>query len=376
MKRLLLTVCMAALLASCDAKAPAPKASGSSTPSTRSGTLALISSELVNGQTVFDTVRFVLLDGTQISTFKLPANATPPTVGGDRVFYVADGEVRSVDASGTSVNHGKFMDKEPVLSKLVVSPDGKRWAWSIAEIHGTSVTSKVFVAGEGSDNRRILLQKTSTEETELTPVLWSPSGLVVVEMPIGIGGLIFFDDLYWGRSSLVDPDTGMSSILTRDADECPLNDVASDGSWTCIAGLGHGGGSVGTPAKGTVVLHRAGSTRVELALEAKAKQVGNAVIGPQGARVAVGIFTGTRPDDSQALSTVVFDVATGEQSLVGSNDSVPVAWLSDGSLVLEGADFGHPSGCSLFRSDRSIVKLGAGRFIGFLDIAGSIVTRG
>jgi len=376
MKRSLLIVCLVALLASCSDR-PSPAAKGSpSTPSTSSRVVALNSSELVAGQTTFNTIRFVRVDGTEIRTFKLPKDSTPPTAGGDRVFFVVDGEVHSVDASGSSVNHGKFMDEEPAFTKLVVSPDGKRWAWTIEKRHqDDSITSKLFIAGEGSDKAKVLLEETSTVQTVAIPVLWTAAGLVVIDMPEGIGGLIFFADTYWGRSRLVDPDTGKSTTLTHKADECPLNDVSSDRSWTCVRKLGHGGGSVGTATKGTVVLHRPGSAEVELNIEQAALQVGNAVISPRGDRVAVGIYTGTRADESYSLSTIVFDVAMHSQTTASSDDTVPAAWLPDGSLVLVGADFARPKGCSLLKPDGSTVNLGDGRFIGFLDAKGSVPAR-
>lgn len=375
MKRSFRVLCLALLLAACsDRETPGAQTSPSPSSGTP-GVVALNSSELVGDQTVFNTVRFVRLDGKEIHRFKLPKGATPPTVGGDRVFFVVEGEVRSVDASGASVNHGKFMDKEPAFTKLIVSPDGKRWAWSVEERHGDdSITTKIFIAGTNSEKPRVLIEETK-DQTIPIPVLWSSAGLVIVDMPDGIGGLVFFADSYWGQSRLIDPDSGKSTPLTGSADKCPLSDVSSDGSWTCIKGLGRGGGSVATPTRGSVVLHRPGATPLEFPIDQPALQTGSALISPRDDLVAVGIYSGQRSDKSYSLSTILFDISSRTQSIAATDDTVPIAWLPGGGLILEGADFTHPKGCSLLLSDGSRVNFGEGRFIGFLDAAGSVARR-
>ncbi|MCA1834082.1 MAG: hypothetical protein LC750_15400 [Actinobacteria bacterium] len=173
----------------------------------------------------------------------------------------------------------------------------------------------------------------------------------------------------------MDPATGNLTVLTRTPDECPLNDVESPRTWTCIAGLGPGGGGAARPTKATIVVHREGQTR-KVQIDTPARQVGNAIVDEETQRVAVGIYTGMNAGQSYALQTITIDLESGRQQVSTTDGTVPGTWLPDGSLVVSRADDASlPDRCAIITRDGRRVPLGAGEFVGYLSDSGSVPTR-
>jgi len=347
----------------------------------------LLTPRVTQGGDILDTLRFLRSDGTLVRSYRLPFDANlggTVTVGGDRVFFSNGAELRSVGSSGSATDHGSL---EGVVAHpstfpgqvqgLVVSPDGRSWVWGVTRpLAKHAIRSLIYLGGVGR-SPKVIFQETSDDGTsQVAPVLWLAAGVVLVKFPLGLGGLIVFPDTYWGDSRLLDPRTLRLKVLTKSTEGCPLNDVAQDGSWTCVGGVGQGGPTY-PPTAGRVQLHGAdGSSRV-LTVNEPLTEMGNAIVNGTGAsaHLAVGLFTGV-DDATFSAKTIVFDLATGGSHRVGATWDVPAAWLPDGSLVLQAVVIGpSQSLCTLLHPDGTTVRLGSGRFLGYFDHQASVPAR-
>jgi len=363
------------------ATSPAASQSGASTPSVAAkptshaaGVVATLELVQISGPDFSATLHFVHLDGSPISSYKLPNNTSAVEAGGDHVFFLESGHLWSVSWTGVAKDHGPvpgLLAQPPYWGGFVVSPDGSRWMWSVVDGAGSSLRSRLYVAGDGIQARLVKEESTPGSNQYLDPVLWSAAGVVIVNQPGNIGGFILFGDHYWWDSYLLDPVTMKWAPLSSQRDGCPFNDVSGDGTWTCT--------SWGPKQGGVVAVHRPGSGVKELVVEPPVFSMGDALISTDGSQIAVGMsHSDIGPDAVLDLGTVMFHPSTGRSARVGPVGDVPAAWLPDGALILQDEQprDGYPkSRLDLLRPDGTVVRLGTGGFVGVLDPAGAIPGR-
>jgi hypothetical protein len=246
--------------------------------------------------------------------------------------------------------------------------------WSVVDDAGGTLRSRLFLAGDGIPARLMREEHTPGSNQYLQPVLWSAAGVVIVNQPGNIGGFILFGDLYWWDSYLLDPATLQWTPLSRQDDRCPFNDLSGDGTWTCSTW------GLQVPNRGGIVSeHRPGLEVKRFAIEPPVSYMGDALVSPDGSRVAVGMsHTDVGPDIVLDMGTVVFDVSTSKSTRIGPTGDVPAAWLPDGALILQDEQprDGYPkSRLDLLRPDGTLVRLAIGGFVGVLDPAGAIPSR-
>jgi hypothetical protein len=309
---------------------------------------------------------FVGRDGTELRRLSLPADARFATVGGRWLLYVSAGHLHAADASGFDQDRGALagMDAtDPGWGGLAASPDGSRWAWSyLVGDPNQSLHSRMEIAGLHEQAHVVLDETHADAPLYLEPIAWTDAGMVVADQPGNIGGgPLFFDDHYWWTTRLLDPATGKTRPLSTGA-SCPFNDIASDGSFTCVAAR---------PSR-VVLTTRSGARN--LPLPGVVVEEGDALIDPTGRRIAVGIDrtdSNGRPDQRWQVETDLLDVAGGGATTLPASGAVPASWLPDGSLVL--ADevtplVGAENSASILAPDlRTRVPLGDGIYLGMLD---------
>jgi hypothetical protein len=316
-----------------------------------------------------DELRFLRPDGSTVRTVPLPKGDTADnlTTGGGQVFWVTTGafHLLSMGVDGVPHDHGVLPGASAGFGSLVVSPDGRRWAWTRREVvYGASTITdhwSLHVAGEGQPDRVVVnrtVQSASAQgDRDTRAVAWTAAGVVVVREPVGIGGYVPFDA--WSSPELVDLGTGAVHPLagcTRDFD-----DIAPDGSYAC-----------GTDAATLTVFDRNGGVRRRIDVAQPRSQVGNARISHDGSRVAIKVQEGTDEPctDSCRFRSDVVDVANGRVSHPPAG-YVPLAWLDDGSLVTfrpgvpPGADAATLRSAQLvIRPDGAAVPIGPDEWIG------------
>ena len=370
---------LALLLAGCGASTPAggnPGTTGTATRTpapapTPTATAPAVFVLLVQDATS-SRARFVRRDGVEIDSVPLPQDLRFFAVGGDRLWYVsATGHLHAVAGNGADVDHGVLegMPQNSVgWGGLAVSPDGSRWIWSYVIGDGTgSLHSRMEVAGTGRAPR-VVADENRSDSEYLEPIAWTDAGIVVADQPGGIGGgPLFFDDRYWWDTRLYDPLSLTARPLTGRTQDCPFNDIAKDGSFTCVSS---GGSSTGT---GTVVLHRADGSSRRLSIAAQVTVAGDAMIAPDGARIAVGVSS-----RENSVDTYLIALRTGATTRTGPAGDVPVAWLPDGSLVLENVVdplTGPANDAAILAPDGRITQLGVGAYLGALDARHSLAAH-
>ena len=321
-------------------------------------------------------VHFFDLAGHEVRSVRLPnGSAGFATVGGSSVFFVDRETLESVDSSGRISVHGSLGATIGCCSTrqvrtLAVSPDGRRWVWNVVTPNkDQSETTKLYLDGVGLSPRLILKETSSTNAYTVDPVFWSQGGIALANLGIGLGGLVFFSDSYWYPTRLLDPKTLMTSPLSQ-TDNCFLTDVASDGTWICVGAPA----SNTAPRHAAIRIHEADGNVRSFATQA-GEQFGNALISQDRRRVAFGVFLGVKGSD-YPLATYIIDLTTGKTSRIGMDGDIPEAWLPDGSLVLFDADFAHKhQRTTIVRPDGSVVSLGSGEFVGYLDASRAVARR-
>src|SRR5205823_799346 len=126
-----------------------------------------------------------------------------PGVGGGRLTFVDQGQLKGLTPSGTVRTLGPVAGYS--AGPAVVSPDGQHWMWGSSSFSGSSVTSKLMLGSTGSADR-VIVQETS-EQRHLAPYRWTSAGPTYEDAAIGIGGYILFFGAT-GPSSRFDVDSG------------------------------------------------------------------------------------------------------------------------------------------------------------------------
>src|SRR4029077_4306387 len=70
------------------------------------GVVATLELVQISGPDFSSTLHFVHLDGSPISSYKLPNNTSAVEAGGDQVFFLQSGHLRSVSWTGVVKDHG------------------------------------------------------------------------------------------------------------------------------------------------------------------------------------------------------------------------------------------------------------------------------
>jgi len=336
--------------------------------------IALLAGHIKAGQWSYDTIKLYTLNRELTSSTALPVADPVMTVGGDQVFYVLNGHLRSVRASGTACDYGRLPGANTSPSNvngrvtgLVASTDGRRWAWNVEDWHADgSISTTIYIAGVGRAPRVLLRETSPPSAYEIVPIKWTTSGIVLAYMGVGRGGLVFFQDSYWSETKIIDPDSGSLRGLTTTKERCALNDLASDGSWTCVTAST----SSSAVTSWTVIVHKPDGTEESIQVSPPAEQVGNGILS--GSRLAVGVYEGFQNNSYYKLRTVLYD-GTGAPTLL-SDGVVPAGWLPNGALVVWDADFSNPAsqGSFLIGQGGNLLRVGLGKFIGYLSSGGSV----
>jgi len=177
-------------------------------------------------------IRLVTPGGQVVANHPFAFDQGPPqAVAGDRVFVTTlDGHLKAIGRDGTVEDLGPL---GRCCSRIVPSPDGKRWLWATLDDNGgPEVTSQIHVAGIGLADR-VLEVYTGNSEL-LRPYAWTAAGVFIEVARTGIGGYFPFGAPV-GPIHRLDLDTGKATPLAA-ADGCTLGDVAHDGTIACFIG--------------------------------------------------------------------------------------------------------------------------------------------
>jgi hypothetical protein len=289
-----------------------------------------------------DTIRMRRMsDGSEVAKTEVPSGSVIAGVGGGRVVWLEAGTVlKAMDTQGKVTPVAQL--PAPSAGKIVLSPDGTRWAWTRTEVSGAQIHSVVYVKDKPVVD--------STEAARIVqPVEWTARGIVVEHATTGLGGYIPLGDVT-GRTELLNPDSGARKALTDEG--CLFLDLATDGTFACrIPARGlwgartihivHADGSkadIDTPVAGHFQYAGAASFRPDL-------QTQQMVIGGATGSGA----TGTPPGAGERYETDVIDLTsntmrpygpTGLEPGAGSWAWAPGSWLV--SWRPDGAAGGEP----------------------------------
>ncbi|HEV3232384.1 MAG TPA: hypothetical protein VG245_09030 [Candidatus Dormibacteraeota bacterium] len=286
-------------------------------------------------------VRSIREDGAELSSFKVPADATWLQVRSGRAYFVLGGRLQSNLADGSA-----HEDLGPMalggFSSLVVSPDGQRWLWNVTQQNGNQITSAVHLAGRGVADR--VVTSASETQTILKPVAWTAGGPVLVHSLLGIGGYILFHP-WAGTADRLDVSTGARRPLTTNqagsAANCEFDDLSADGTVACIAY----DGQVRPLLR---LIGPSGSPR-DLVLPGGDRVAGIARFSPDGRTVAVSSSpqVGADQPQEQYHSYLVHVDSLAVETLGGPGLQVG-AWLPDGHLALFEDDRTTPGRAGLY----------------------------
>jgi hypothetical protein len=154
----------------------------------------------------------------------------PHAAAGDRVFVTTHGRLKAIGRDGAVEDLGPL---GKCCSRVVPSPDGKRWLWATFDENGSpELTSQIHVAGIGLADR--VVERYTGNWVLLRPYAWTASGVFIELGKTGIGGYFPFGAPV-GPIHRLDLDTGKAIPLAA-SDGCTLGDVARDGTIACFAG--------------------------------------------------------------------------------------------------------------------------------------------
>jgi hypothetical protein len=274
------------------------------------------------------TLHLVTLEGRDVARTSVPSFASVAGVGGDMATFVVGDQLKALRPTGTVETLGRLPGYS--AGKVIVSPDGQQWMWSVYSSSGSSVNSKLMLSTRGGADRTIAEQTTTSEPRILQPYRWGSAGPVYQSSAMGLGGYILFGEFTTGPTWRVDPATGQTAALLA-GNSCTLADLAPDGTIACFEQPGGSLLNVLSPG-GHVVqvpLPRPAFTHAGAVSFKPGSKAGTLVIG--GATGA-----GTSGGREQ-YETDLIDV--GARSLhrfgpVGLRPGDgPWTWLPDGSLI-------------------------------------------
>jgi Tol biopolymer transport system component len=216
----------------------------------------------------------------------------------DSFYYVKQDEKAIVQITRNGTEHKlSFIPANEALT-FVISPDGKRIAWSEDDYTGTSPSSELWMANIGGTNAKSITRIEAANNPNwqvLRPYRWLPDGrLLYVDSPTGIGGYILFNG--FAGIHIFDPSNNKLTNLTPGigAGGLCLSEISPDLKFVTSAC------AVGQP--GTLsYIELATNSIVSISRQAEQNQVGSPLWSPSGEYMA---FAYARGDGSDELGTV------------------------------------------------------------------------
>jgi hypothetical protein len=297
--------------------------------------------------TVPNTLRLMTSDGVEAASTPIPPATEAVAMAGRRALIAGEGVIQALDENGGLATVEKLApaDPEDLVRGVIAASDGSTWLWTVLHRDPAdgSLHSRVYLGAEGADPR-LLLDRPDPDHA-LTPLAWGPSGPLVADDEVGIGGYILFRRSF-GVVDRVDVDHG--SLVTVAGADCALSDLAADGTVACVAG-GHEGPHGSGPV--TLQLTGGGAATRQISFGPDVAQAGAAFFSPDGQHLTLASSPALAGDTEQ-VSTEVVDLDTLARHALGEG-LVPVGWLDAGSIVAvrqEGFAGGDP-GTYLLRLD-------------------------
>ncbi len=214
------------------------------------------------------------------------------------IYYVKQEEktIIQIDIKGTAQKLS-YIPANDALT-FVISPDGKRIAWSEDGYAGTNPSSELWLANIDGTNAKSITRIDSANNTKwlvLRPYRWLPDGrLLYTDSPTGIGGYILFTG--FAGIHVFDPSTNKLTNLTPGigAGVLCLSEISPDLS---VVTSSCADGQSGTLS----YIQLANNKVVSISRQAEQNQVGSPVWSPSGAYMA---FAYARGDGIDELGTV------------------------------------------------------------------------
>jgi len=300
--------------------------------------------------------------GGEVGHVALDPDAESVSTSGALVLVAGAGRMHVYGADGSVVASVSLPGgPDSLVRGLIGDATATHLLWATVTQTGDSAVSELYGAGVGGTPSLVLRSTAAGRARQ--PLVWTPSGPVVSDEPLGIGGYVLFRRTF-GPASLLDPGSGQVRALT-DAG-CAFSDMSADGSVACVRN-----GREAPNNGGAVTLHvvrAGGATPLDVALPVAVQQAGAALFSPDGRTLTLA----TSPvlgEGSEQVSMALVDVASGTQRSFGAAGLMPVAWLADGRLVavrLPGVAGGDPGTYVLDSNGTATLISSASSVIGVL----------
>lgn len=328
---------------------PTPSARATSSPTPIEKVLGLITETgLETGTPSLDITG---LNGSTLATRGLSSDSLAALAGGPKGAYFTSGyQLMLLDTHGTVSTLGTVavapasnpsaFQLGSGIDALAISPQGNQWAY----VTTTTAPNSILVAQVwlGGSNLTPHLLLNTTETTSSLPAEfpqgfgysllgWGRDGVVVAEIPSGVGGagpfLDFNVDVFF-----VNPSTAAETPIAN-VTNCPLSAFTSAGGYGCAllasSGVGDQSVEVGLP----------GAQVKSFALPSNTI-AGNLAFDPTSAKVAYGQVnlnctgcSGSMAVELAAIQMEVGTIKTGSAHPLGPLGLTPAAWLPDGQIA-------------------------------------------
>jgi len=283
----------------------------------------------------------------------------------DSFYYVKkdEGAIFQIDSSGASQKLS-FIPANDALT-FVISPNGKRIAWSEDDYAGTNPSSELWMANIDGTNAKSITRYDSVNNTKwqvLRPYRWLPDGrLLYIDSPTGIGGYILFNG--FAGIHVFDPTNNKLTNLTPGigAGGLCLSEISPDLKVVLS--------SCAVSQAGTLsYITLASNSVVSISRQAEQNQVGSPVWSPSGETIA---YAYARGDGSDELGSVAV-VANGGTSpkILGSVSKGYYnvkAWISQDLFLAQRYENEFNSIWVFDRNGGSPQKLADGVFINLIQ---------
>ena len=297
-------------------------------------------------------LRLVGLDGRERTRLGLPARSTVAGVGGG-VAVFTDGEtLKGLHPDGAVETLGTMTGYRD--GRVVVSPDGAHWLWSVHTIGQQSSTSRIVLGTRGATDRTVAQLTSGPEARVLMPYRWTAGGPVYHSMVAGIGGYILFAYAF-SPSWRLDLGSGRTTELTE---ACFVADLAADGTMACFFADAEDGS--------WMEITRQGAAKVQVTLPKPAFRLSGAASfrpGPAATTLAMAGATGegANPGGHERFQTALVDVRAGTLRPFGPAGLRPGdgdwSWLPDGSVIAYHPALDGEGGVYVIAPDGSATKV-------------------
>jgi len=330
-------------------QSPTPSARASSSPAASEKVLGLITeSGPVTGTPTIDITG---LDGSTLATKGLASDSLAALAGGPKGAYFTSGyQLMLLDTHGTvstlgsvavaPASNSSAFQLGSGIDALAISPQGNQWAFlSTTTAPNSLLVAQVWLGGTNL-TPHLLLNTTETSSSlpaefpqgfGYSLLGWGRDGVVVAEIPSGVGGAGPFLD-YNVDVFFVNPSTGAETPIAN-VSNCPLSAFTSAGGYGCALLASSGGGDqsieVGLPG-GQVKFFALPSNTI----------AGNVAFDPTSAKVAYGQVnlncagcSGSMAVELAAIQMEVGTIKSGSAHPLGPLGLTPAAWLPDGRIA-------------------------------------------